>query len=159
MLTYSYISDAFVQEKKKKKKNSTLSPQNNIESPKLNENIMNHVDNLNLNPYTNQYPSFVNFNQGVQNKIMQNDSMQNNQTENEENKLFKMFKEDYKDFQEWKKSKHATQPGKITGIIETFSNETPNVDEDFNQLLLYIFTGIFILFIYDNIYKIGKMAI
>ena len=159
MLNYSYIIDAFIQEKKRKKKNTSLSPQNNISSLKNNENIMDRVNGLNMDPYANEYPSFVQFNQGIQNKTMQNDGIQDSQMKNEENQLFKMFKEDYKDFQEWKRSKHATQPGKITGMIETFSNENPNVEEDFNQLLLYIFTGIFILFIYDNIYKIGKMAI
>ena len=29
-------------------------------------------------------------------------------------------------------------------------------NEQFNELLLYVFTGFFLLIIYDNIYKLGK---
>ena len=29
-------------------------------------------------------------------------------------------------------------------------------NEQFNELLLYVFTGFFLLMIYDNIYKLGK---
>lgn len=29
-------------------------------------------------------------------------------------------------------------------------------EEQFNELLLYVFTGFFLLMIYDNIYKLGK---
>ena len=35
------------------------------------------------------------------------------------------------------------------------SIETPHEDQ-FNELLLYVFTGFFLLMIYDNIYKLGK---
>ena len=31
-----------------------------------------------------------------------------------------------------------------------------NTEEQFNELLLYVFTGFFLLMIYDNIYKLGK---
>ena len=33
---------------------------------------------------------------------------------------------------------------------------TPN--EQFNELLLYVFTGFFLLMIYDNIYKLGRQT-
>ena len=29
-------------------------------------------------------------------------------------------------------------------------------EEQFNELLLYVFTGFFLLMIYDNIYKLGR---
>ena len=29
-------------------------------------------------------------------------------------------------------------------------------EDQFNELLLYIFTGFFLLMLYDNIYKLGK---
>ena len=35
-------------------------------------------------------------------------------------------------------------------------NKSSTKDEQFNELLLYIFTGFFLLMIYDNIYKLGK---
>ena len=31
-----------------------------------------------------------------------------------------------------------------------------STDEQFNELLLYVFTGFFLLMIYDNIYKLGR---
>jgi hypothetical protein len=31
-----------------------------------------------------------------------------------------------------------------------------STEEQFNELLLYVFTGFFLLMIYDNIYKLGK---
>lgn len=34
------------------------------------------------------------------------------------------------------------------------SSSTP--EEQMNELLLYIFTGLFFIFIYDNLYKLGK---
>lgn len=36
-----------------------------------------------------------------------------------------------------------------------YFNKSTN-DEQFNELLLYIFTGFFFIMIYDNIYKLGK---
>ena len=35
-------------------------------------------------------------------------------------------------------------------------NKSSSKEEQFNELLLYIFTGFFLLMIYDNIYKLGK---
>lgn len=164
-LTYSYISDAFTPEKKKKKKNATLSPENHIFSSS-NSDIKNRVDSLNMDPYTNdKYPAYVHFNQGIQNQGIQNQGIQNqrmpnnNSMKNEELEMFKIFKDEYKEFKEWRESRNAPQPRSITGQIEPFANNISNVDEEFNKLLLYIFTGIFILFIYDNIYKIGKMSV
>ena len=50
---------------------------------------------------------------------------------------------DYLEFLEYKKSKLNL-------------GKSSNKDEQFNELLLYIFTGFFLLMIYDNIYKLGK---
>lgn len=44
---------------------------------------------------------------------------------------------------------------KYKQITEGFSNQT---DEQFNQLLLYIFTGIFYLFMLDLMYQLGKKS-
>ena len=40
-------------------------------------------------------------------------------------------------------------------VVEGFTNQT---DEQFNQLLLYIFTGIFYLFMLDMMYQLGKKS-
>ena len=41
-------------------------------------------------------------------------------------------------------------------IKQEKKQELWNQNEQFNELLLYIFTGFFLLMIYDNIYKLGK---
>jgi hypothetical protein len=55
---------------------------------------------------------------------------------------------DYEDFLEFKKLK-ASKRRKSKGTIM-------KTNEQFNELLLYVFTGFFLLMIYDNIYKLGK---
>jgi len=40
-------------------------------------------------------------------------------------------------------------------VVEGFGN---NVDEQFNQLLLYIFTGIFFIVMMDTMYQLGKKS-
>ena len=39
--------------------------------------------------------------------------------------------------------------------VENFANQS---DDQFNQLLLYIFTGIFYLFMLDMMYQLGKKS-
>ena len=60
---------------------------------------------------------------------------------------------DYQDFLEYLKIKRGNQ-GPPKGVQEGFGNFGPN--EQFNELLLYIFTGFFILMLFDNIYKLGR---
>lgn len=60
---------------------------------------------------------------------------------------------DYLEFLEFKKMKNKpkivdnTKEGKIKYLEK---------ERQFNDLLLYIFTGFFLLLIYDNIYRLGK---
>ena len=62
---------------------------------------------------------------------------------------------DYQEFLEFKRMKMAksqkssSKPNRFLGL----SNDT---EEQFNELLLYVFTGFFLLMIYDNIYKLGR---
>ena len=55
---------------------------------------------------------------------------------------------DYEEFLEFKKLKESKRR----------KSRGPNMktNEQFNELLLYVFTGFFLLMIYDNIYKLGK---
>ena len=60
---------------------------------------------------------------------------------------------EYEEFLEFKRMKRNNSLNKenksmIHNIID------PN--DQFNELLLYVFTGIFLLMIYDSIYKLGK---
>ena len=41
-------------------------------------------------------------------------------------------------------------------IKQEQKQELSDQNEQFNELLLYVFTGFFLLMIYDNIYKLGK---
>jgi hypothetical protein len=51
---------------------------------------------------------------------------------------------------EFKRMKMNNQKKSSSRNIETSS------EEQFNELLLYVFTGFFLLMIYDNIYKLGR---
>ena len=51
---------------------------------------------------------------------------------------------EYQEFLEFKRMKQSK-------VTKDFSTE-----EQFNELLLYVFTGFFLLMIYDNIYKLGR---
>ena len=58
---------------------------------------------------------------------------------------------DYQEFLEFKKKKYR--------LIELEQNKNiVSVDnnEQLNELLLYVFTGFFLLILYDSIYRLGK---
>ena len=57
---------------------------------------------------------------------------------------------DYKDYLVYKKMRNNTND-----IYEPFGNRKNMADNDFDELLLYIFTGLFILIMFDNVYKLG----
>ncbi len=59
---------------------------------------------------------------------------------------------DYQEFLEFKRMKEKRrQKDNNNKSVNDFSS-----DEQFNELLLYVFTGFFLLMIYDNIYKLGR---
>tara|TARA_B110000977_G_scaffold111259_1_gene144370 strand:+ start:693 stop:1208 length:516 start_codon:yes stop_codon:yes gene_type:complete len=58
---------------------------------------------------------------------------------------------DYLEFLEFKRMKMRNQSSPPKPVLAQTSTE-----EQFNELLLYVFTGFFLLMIYDNIYKLGK---
>ena len=62
---------------------------------------------------------------------------------------------DYEEFFEYLKAKRAKTQGIPHGVVEGFKNPLSQ-SEQFNELLLYIFTGFFILMLFDNIYKLGR---
>tara|TARA_B100001123_G_C15293540_1_gene1018319 strand:+ start:1852 stop:2331 length:480 start_codon:yes stop_codon:yes gene_type:complete len=58
---------------------------------------------------------------------------------------------DYQEFLEFKKNKHRfVELEKNKNIVSLDNNE------QFNELLLYVFTGFFLLILYDSIYRLGK---
>ena len=56
---------------------------------------------------------------------------------------------DYEEFLEFKKLKESKRR-------KVVPKDALKTNEQFNELLLYVFTGFFLLMIYDNIYKLGK---
>ena len=58
--------------------------------------------------------------------------------------------EEYLEYKRMKREKGKSMTRSLKDII------TPN--EQFNELLLYVFTGFFLLMIYDNIYKLGRQT-
>lgn len=67
---------------------------------------------------------------------------------------------DYKEFLEFKKNKNSLKRDVIIKQENNQSNgqEDNKTDEQLNELILYIFTGFFLLVLYDNIYKLGKQS-
>ena len=57
---------------------------------------------------------------------------------------------DYQEFLEFKRMKSQKSSSKKSQYLES------STEEQFNELLLYVFTGFFLLMIYDNIYKLGR---
>lgn len=58
---------------------------------------------------------------------------------------------DYQEFLEFKKNKHRfVELNQNKNIVSLDNNE------QFNELLLYVFTGFFLLILYDSIYRLGK---
>ena len=71
---------------------------------------------------------------------------------------------EYEEFLEYKRMKKQENEKKKNVEQKTESKlQLPSVvknmidtNDQFNELLLYIFTGFFLLMIYDNIYKLGR---
>jgi hypothetical protein len=57
---------------------------------------------------------------------------------------------DYQEFLDFKRMKMNNQKKNSMRNLDSSS------EEQFNELLLYVFTGFFLLMIYDNIYKLGR---
>ena len=69
---------------------------------------------------------------------------------------------DYQEFLEFKRMKarqseaRQSESEKEVKSLGTRRSLETSHEEQFNELLLYVFTGFFLLMIYDNIYKLGK---
>jgi len=61
---------------------------------------------------------------------------------------------DYQEFLEFKsrnRKRLLTEDKRVSPLLDRVSS-----DEQFNELLLYVFTGFFLLILYDSVYKLGK---
>lgn len=58
---------------------------------------------------------------------------------------------DYREFLEFKRNKNSFKRNNVLDAKPKFQEK-----DQLNELILYIFTGFFLIIIYDNIYKLGK---
>jgi len=105
-----------------------------------NDNTIKKLKGMSVSPYTDNEIQYQNTKRKVDLKL--NDNIVTPDVTMEYKKSFEDDPE-YLEFIEYKRNKLNL-------------NKSSSKDEQFNELLLYIFTGFFLLMIYDNIYKLGK---
>tara|TARA_B110000495_G_scaffold172373_1_gene161237 strand:+ start:16 stop:540 length:525 start_codon:yes stop_codon:yes gene_type:complete len=110
------------------------------------------LSGMSVGPYTDNETQYQNNKKVVDldfnNNIVRSDMMRNIKRES-------VLSDDpeYQEFLEFKKMKHLKfkkNSSKSSLYLES------STEEQFNELLLYVFTGFFLLMIYDNIYKLGR---
>ena len=139
---------------KKKKNDPLLDPPlspNEMETELLDDKPNNELDprrklqGMRVSPYTDDEIHYQDTSRRVDlefnNNIVRADMMRNIKRE-----ATLGDDPEYQEFLEFKRMKSS----KNTGNLST--------EEQFNELLLYVFTGFFLLMIYDNIYKLGRNA-
>jgi hypothetical protein len=129
-------------------------------NPELDPN--KRLKGMRVSPYTddeNQYQDnkkVVDLN--LNNNIVRPDTTRNIKRESLEDDP------DYQEFLEFKRMKarqsearqRETEQKVKSSLLEPRRSLETSHEEQFNELLLYVFTGFFLLMIYDNIYKLGK---
>lgn len=121
---------------------------------RVNENLdpRKRLNGMRVSPYTDNETQYQDNKRVVDlefnDNILRADQMRNIKRQS-------VLSEDpeYRDFLEFKRMKIRNSQNQISnyGSYSESSNE-----EQFNELLLYVFTGFFLLMIYDNIYKLGR---
>tara|TARA_A100001015_G_scaffold314166_1_gene423025 strand:- start:3368 stop:3898 length:531 start_codon:yes stop_codon:yes gene_type:complete len=112
------------------------------------------LSGMRVSPYTDNETQYQNNKRVVDldfnNNIVRADMMRNIKRESvlSDDPEYQEFLE----FKQMKMMKSQKRSPKSNRFLES-SNDT---EEQFNELLLYVFTGFFLLMIYDNIYKLGR---
>lgn len=107
------------------------------------------LQGMRVSPYTDNETQYQNNKRVVDlefnNNIVRADMMRNIKRES-------VLSDDpeYQEFLEFKRMKSQKRSSKKSQYLES------STEEQFNELLLYVFTGFFLLMIYDNIYKLGR---
>ena len=110
------------------------------------------LQGMRVSPYTDNETQYQNNKRVVDlelnNNIVRADMMRNIKRES-------VLSDDpeYQEFLEFKRMKYKKRSSKPSRYLESHQSAT---EEQFNELLLYVFTGFFLLMIYDNIYKLGR---
>jgi len=160
LLSEVYNDSSLKPKKRKKKKRSALSPMDlpqpltpqEMDSELLDDDqdnytgIHHRMPHMNTSPYTDMEIEYQTLPQ--KDYDMPNEYVQTRRPAPAPHKQPKPVVADdpeYLEFLEFKRNK--SQPSTITSH-----------NEQFNELLLYMFTGFFLLMLYDNIYKLGRDA-
>jgi hypothetical protein len=64
----------------------------------------------------------------------------------------------YQEFLDYRNSRNSKNQQGSSSLSLSSLNPLTGQGEQFNELLLYMFTGFFLLMLYDNIYKLGRDA-
>ena len=141
--------------------NPPLTP-NEMETELLGDNNNEELDperrllGMRVSPYTANEVQYQNMRKREEVDLNENIQYAESQRSIKRAKEVAEYSEDpeYLEFLEFKRRRYARTAfkGKEPSV------ETSSPDEQFHELLLYIFTGFFLLMIYDNIYKLGKEA-
>ena len=110
------------------------------------------LQGMRVSPYTDNETQYQNNKRVVDlefnNNIVRADMMRNIKRES-----ILSDDPDYQEFLEFKRMKMIKSQKSSSKPSRYLESST---EEQFNELLLYVFTGFFLLMIYDNIYKLGR---
>ena len=141
--------------KKKKKEDPLMDPPmtpDEMETELLEDNENQELDprrrltGMRVSPYTDNEVQYQNTKRRVDLEF--NDNIRRPNTTRVIRRTSYEDDPDYQEFLEFKRMKERQR--------EPIKDERVYSEERFNELLLYVFTGFFLLMIYDNIYKLGK---
>ena len=151
------------QKRKRKKKtnnNSLMNPPmtpNEMESELLDDDIDNKeldsrrkLKGMNISPYTDNEIHYQDTKKVVDLEL--NDNI----VRPDKTREYKKSYEDDPEYQEFLEFKRMKERKRNNEIKQENKLELIDQNQQFNELLLYVFTGFFLLMIYDNIYKLGK---
>ena len=110
---------------------------------------------MRVSPYTSNEVQYQNMRKREEEDRNENIQHAESQRSIKREKAVTEYSEDpeYLEFLEFKRRKYTRTTFKDR---EPSTESSSSPDEQFHELLLYIFTGFFLLMIYDNIYKLGK---
>ena len=173
---FNNLSEKSKKKVKKKNNSDSNSNKNDNLNPLSNTYVNNNefVENMNKfqkpdldmlpNPPEPQYTSFTNFKREQPIDMLPNEKHINLNEEsihifkNMQEQILKLTEELNKIKSNSNSNSNKNNSSNFK-VIENFNNKSITFDNDqFNELLLYIFTGIFILYIIDHMYKFGKKS-
>ena len=137
----------------------SLRPDENVRGLKTSvysddDKIYQPIQNPNVLTYENQFEVF----EGQPSRLERTTKMgwRGENAENQKPGIIDLLGDpDYEEFLEYLSAKRSKTQGIPQGVVEGFGKPVSQGDQ-FNELLLYIFTGFFLLMLFDNIYKLGR---